>query len=178
MPRNSKTLAEKAAWKFLADNATPFDMCAINPTLVTGPMLQPVLNTSTGVVLKFLVRSRGLLLRCTCVVGVCGAGEHAPTCAIRSPKRQNGRKKVIPNSTFQYVDVRDVANAHVKAVSSEAASGKRYLAVAGCVPTSELVDVLGRLAPEAKVPTEKEEVRCGAAHRPRVHRGAHVAHLC
>lgn len=53
---DSKTLAEKAAWKFLEDNSTPFDMCAINPTLVTGPMLQPVLNTSTGVVLKFLVR--------------------------------------------------------------------------------------------------------------------------
>lgn len=119
----SKTLAERAAWDFVQDNNTGFDMVSINPTLVTGPMLQPVLNTSTEVVLKFL----------------------------------NGRKKSIPKTTFQFVDVRDVASAHVKALTSDAASGKRYLAVGGCVPTSDLVEMLGRLAPEAQVPEKMDE---------------------
>lgn len=40
----AKTLAEKAAWKFLEDNKTSFDMTAINPDVVIGPMLH---NLST-----------------------------------------------------------------------------------------------------------------------------------
>lgn len=124
----SKTLAEKAAWDFVGKQSA-FDMVSINPTLVTGPMLQPVLNSSTNVILNLL----------------------------------KGRKKKIPKTTFQFVDVRDVANAHVNALTTPEASGKRYLTVGGCGPTSDLVEVLERLAPEAHCPTvmeEGEQVEC------------------
>lgn len=50
----SKTLAEQAAWDFV-NKQDKFDMVSINPTLTTGPILQPVLNTSTSVVLDLLV---------------------------------------------------------------------------------------------------------------------------
>lgn len=50
----SKTLAEQAAWDFV-NKQDNFDMVSINPTLTTGPILQPVLNTSTSVVLDLLV---------------------------------------------------------------------------------------------------------------------------
>lgn len=38
----AKTLAEKAAWKFLEENKTSFDMTVINPDVVIGPMIQNV----------------------------------------------------------------------------------------------------------------------------------------
>jgi len=73
-------------------------------------------------------------------------------------REQKGRNQLIPKSTFQFVDVRDVANAHVNAISSKVAAGKRYLAVAGCVPMVDVVDLLSRLAPESKCPTMMEDV--------------------
>ena len=53
----SKTLAEKAAWDFVGDagNSVKFDMVSINPTLVIGPQLQANLNTSTEMILAYLV---------------------------------------------------------------------------------------------------------------------------
>ncbi|KAB1226402.1 Tetraketide alpha-pyrone reductase 1 [Morella rubra] len=44
----SKTLAEEAAWKFSKEEG--LDMVAINPAMVIGPLLQPTLNTSAGVI--------------------------------------------------------------------------------------------------------------------------------
>ena len=38
----SKKLAEQAAWKFMEENKTAFDLTVINPDIVLGPMLHPV----------------------------------------------------------------------------------------------------------------------------------------
>lgn len=38
----AKTLGEKAAWKFLRDNKTSFDMTVLLPVVVIGPMLHNV----------------------------------------------------------------------------------------------------------------------------------------
>jgi hypothetical protein len=38
----SKKLAEKAAWNFVEENKTAFDLTVINPDVVIGPMLHPV----------------------------------------------------------------------------------------------------------------------------------------
>ncbi|GMH07640.1 hypothetical protein Nepgr_009480 [Nepenthes gracilis] len=48
----SKTLAEKAAWKFVKENG--MDMVVINPTVTIGPLLQPTLNESAAAVLKLI----------------------------------------------------------------------------------------------------------------------------
>ena len=37
-----KKLAEKAAWKFMEDHKTAFDLTVLNPDIVLGPMLHPV----------------------------------------------------------------------------------------------------------------------------------------
>lgn len=55
----SKTRAEREAWRIVEEykKANPeaeLTLAVINPTLVTGPLLQPTLNTSSGVVLKYL----------------------------------------------------------------------------------------------------------------------------
>lgn len=48
----SKTLAEDAAWKFVKENN--IDMVTINPAMVIGPLLQPVLNTSAASILNII----------------------------------------------------------------------------------------------------------------------------
>ncbi|XVF06860.1 hypothetical protein REPUB_Repub06bG0087500 [Reevesia pubescens] len=48
----SKTLAEEAAWKFTKENG--IDMVSINPGLVIGPLLQPIVNTSVEPILKLI----------------------------------------------------------------------------------------------------------------------------
>ena len=48
----SKTLAEEAAWKFARENH--IDMVVLNPGMVIGPMLQPSLNASLGLLLELI----------------------------------------------------------------------------------------------------------------------------
>jgi len=45
-------LAEDAAWKFAKENN--IDLVTANPALVVGPLLQPVLNTSSAAVLNLI----------------------------------------------------------------------------------------------------------------------------
>ncbi|XP_074316552.1 phenylacetaldehyde reductase-like [Silene latifolia] len=48
----SKTLAEIAAWKFCEENG--IDMITINPVVVIGPMLQPVINWSSDLLFNLV----------------------------------------------------------------------------------------------------------------------------
>jgi dihydroflavonol-4-reductase len=52
----SKTLAERAAWDFVAAQH-PFELVAVNPGLVLGPVQRPELATSVEVVRRLLNRS-------------------------------------------------------------------------------------------------------------------------
>ncbi|MQM00824.1 hypothetical protein Taro_033572 [Colocasia esculenta] len=48
----SKTLAEKAAWKFAEENG--LDVVVVNPGTVMGPVLPPVVNASMGMLVRLL----------------------------------------------------------------------------------------------------------------------------
>lgn len=50
----SKTLAERAAWRFVEEKSPGFDLVVINPFLVIGPSLTPSMNTSNRVFLDLL----------------------------------------------------------------------------------------------------------------------------
>ncbi|WP_217602997.1 aldehyde reductase [Chitinophaga sp. GbtcB8] len=68
----------------------------------------------------------------------------------------NGSMKAIPNITFGIVDVRDVADLHIRAMTNPAAKGQRFLAVAG--ETMQLPEVAALIknkmgAVAQKVPT-------------------------
>ncbi|WVZ00584.1 hypothetical protein V8G54_026653, partial [Vigna mungo] len=110
----SKTLAEDAAWKFVKENN--IDMVTMNPALVVGPLLQPVLNTSSAAVLKLINGS--------------------PT---------------FNNVTLGFVDVRDVALAHVLAYES-ASANRRYLLVDRVAHYSDIVKILRDLYPSLQLP--------------------------
>jgi len=93
----SKTLAERAAWDFIAREGGGLELSVINPVAVFGPVLGPDYATSILLVQRLL----------------------------------DGAMPGCPRLCFGAVDVRDVVDLHLRAMASPAASGERFLAVAG-----------------------------------------------
>ena len=129
----SKTLAEKAAWDFVANDGGGLELSVVNPVGVFGPVLGPDYSTSILLVQRLM----------------------------------DGAVPGCPRLYFGAVDVRDVADMHVKCMTDPAARNQRFLAVAGDfisivqiarilkrrmgpagrrIPTIELPDFLVRLA--------------------------------
>ncbi len=70
----------------------------------------------------------------------------------------NGTLKGVPKIRFVYVDVRDVADLHLKAMISPAANGQRFLATSGkAISMLDIADMLraGLGAQATKVPTRE-----------------------
>jgi hypothetical protein len=61
----SKTLAERAAWDFVAslDGEAPMELCVINPGAVLGPVLNRHYSTSGEIVRKLMAKSSGATWR-------------------------------------------------------------------------------------------------------------------
>jgi len=93
----SKTVAERAAWDFMAREGGALELAVVNPTAVFGPALGPDLSTS-------MLLLKGML---------------------------TGALPANPRLYFGVIDVRDVADLHLRAMSHPAAAGQRFLALAG-----------------------------------------------
>ena len=107
----SKTLAERAAWDFVADSSTgTMELVTINPGLVLGPLIGQEMSTSNEAVRRLLARE-------------------LPAC---------------PDITCVFVDVRDVAAAHVAALTAPEAAGHRYLCGIGGHSLLEVAAILAR----------------------------------
>jgi nucleoside-diphosphate-sugar epimerase len=118
----SKTLAERAAWDFIAAEGRELELAVVNPVAVLGPVLGPDLSTSIQLVQRLL--DRGM--------------------------------PALPRLSFGLVDVRDVADLHLRAMRDPAAKGERFLAVAGePMSIEEVAQVLRARMGEAasRVPT-------------------------
>jgi len=95
--QKSKTLAERAAWKFIENEGNGLELSAVNPVAVMGPVLGPEYSHSIQIIKNFLTGK-------------------VPGC----PKINSG-----------FVDVRDVADLHLRAMTDPAAGGERFIATAG-----------------------------------------------
>jgi nucleoside-diphosphate-sugar epimerase len=93
----SKTLAERAAWDFVAREGGGLELAVVNPVGVFGPVLGPDYSTSILVVQRMM----------------------------------DGALPGCPRLYFGVVDVRDVADLHLRAMTHPAARGERFLATAG-----------------------------------------------
>ena len=93
----SKTLAERAAWDFLANDGGSLELSVVNPVGVFGPVLGPDYSTSILIVQRMM----------------------------------DGAMPGVPRLYFGIVDVRDVADLHIRAMTHPGAKGERFLAVAG-----------------------------------------------
>jgi nucleoside-diphosphate-sugar epimerase len=112
----SKTLAEKSAWKFLS--TTPnvgFSLVSINPGLVFGPPLhQPGKEQDVN------------------------TSNHVIDGLIRG----HYVHKVPATDVPCWVDVRDVAYAHIKALTVRTAAGDRFLLCAGTYTYDHVVQII------------------------------------
>jgi nucleoside-diphosphate-sugar epimerase len=93
----SKTIAERAAWDFIAREGGQLELAVVNPTLIFGPVLGSDVSASIVLVKRLLDGS-------------------LPGC---------------PDLWFGVVDVRDVADLHIRAMTDPAAPGERFLATSG-----------------------------------------------
>ncbi|KZZ95543.1 NAD(P)-binding domain protein [Moelleriella libera RCEF 2490] len=118
--RASKTAAERAAWQFMERVKPPFDLVSLCPTMVFGPFLP---MSKPDAISK--VNTSNLL-----VWSVVSAGKEQPVPPTKGPC---------------WVDVRDVADAHVNALLVPEAGGGRYMLCQGVYCNQELADVSRRV---------------------------------
>ncbi|KAI4302511.1 hypothetical protein MLD38_038246 [Melastoma candidum] len=121
----SKTLAEMAAVDFARKNK--IDLVMLNPGLVIGPLLQPTMNFSVGVLFDIVKGS-----------------------------------ETYPNTSFRFVNVRDVAQAHVLALENPSASGRHCL-VARVIQCLDVLDILRNFYPTMTLPEKCEATQPLAA---------------
>ena len=93
----SKTVAERAAWDFIAKEGNGLELAVVNPTAIFGPLLGPDFSTSVILIKRLM----------------------------------EGAVPGVPKLCFGAVDVRDVVDLHIRAMTDPAASGQRFIAVAG-----------------------------------------------
>ncbi|SJN12809.1 NADPH-dependent methylglyoxal reductase (D-lactaldehyde dehydrogenase) [Leucobacter sp. 7(1)] len=87
----SKTLAEQDAWDFA--RAHRIELTVLNPGVILGPVQEPRVGASVGLIAQLLA----------------------------------GGFRRLPRFGFSIADVRDVADAHVRAMVEPKAAGKRFL---------------------------------------------------
>jgi nucleoside-diphosphate-sugar epimerase len=120
----SKTIAERAAWDFIAREDGKLEFTVVNPVGIFGPLLSADYAASILIVKRLL----------------------------------DGAVPACPRLFFGTVDVRDVADLHLRAMTSPAAKGERFLALAGA--SISLLDVANILkkrmgAAARRVPTRE-----------------------
>ncbi|KAF2097367.1 NAD(P)-binding protein [Rhizodiscina lignyota] len=142
--RGSKTFAEKAGWEFLEKEHPNFTLATICPPLVLGPIVHylnslDALNTSNTRLRDYI---NGTL--------------------------KNSSDKEMPGP-YIWVDVRDVALAHVNAMERDDAQNKRFFTTAGFFSNSEIVQILRKNFPEYRDQLPPESWKGG--YRPTPHYG-------
>lgn len=122
----SKKLAEEAAWNFVKEGKGNFELVTLVPGVILGPVFDPkqiedpeTLNFSTWQIYNMLLK---------------------PGVKSSDP--------VPPTSIWQYVDVRDLARAHLLAVTKPEAAGKRWITVGGEMSHQEWANYLREALPE------------------------------
>ncbi|MBN9559004.1 MAG: aldehyde reductase [Alphaproteobacteria bacterium] len=120
----SKTIAERAAWDFIAGDGGGLELSVVNPVGVLGPVLGADFSTSILLVQRLM----------------------------------NGALPGAPRLYFGIVDVRDVADLHIRAMIDPAAKGERFLAIAGDVLSIRGIAVILKArmgAAAGRVPTRE-----------------------
>ncbi|EMC96690.1 hypothetical protein BAUCODRAFT_486141 [Baudoinia panamericana UAMH 10762] len=123
--QKSKTIAERAAWDWIAKEGGDMELAVINPVGVFGPLLGKDYASSIELIVRLM----------------------------------NGALPGCPRLSFGVVDVRDVADLHIRAMTDPKAAGQRYIAAADGPPMfiRDMAVVLKeKLGPKAnKVPTRE-----------------------
>jgi dihydroflavonol-4-reductase len=120
----SKTIAERAAWDFVAQPNNTLELAVVNPVGVFGPVLSSDFSASIQVFHLML----------------------------------NGAVRALPRLYINMVDVRDLADLHLRAMTHPDAKGQRFIAASGeSLSLQNIASVLKtQLGPAAaRVPTRQ-----------------------
>ena len=130
--RGSKTFAERGAWEFMEKEKPNFQLSTVNPPFVFGPVVH-YLNSLDAV--------------------------NTSNERIRDMMQGKMKDKMAPTGTYLWVDVRDVALAHVKAIEVPEAAGKRFLVTAGYMTNKAIIEAIRGGFPElaSSLPSDPED---------------------
>ncbi|TGJ85582.1 hypothetical protein E0Z10_g3228 [Xylaria hypoxylon] len=117
----SKVLAEKAAWEFVENEKPNFDLAVINCTYVFGPIQRKLASLEAM-----------------------NTSNHRIRDMIQGEKR-DGLDPTAP--VFTWVDVRDVALAHLRAITVPKAGGNRFYVVGGHFSNKQIADIIREKVP-------------------------------
>lgn len=106
--RRAKTIAERAAWDFMAGYDGPTTLTTILPGAVFGPILSADHLGSTEIVARML----------------------------------RGGMRGVPRIALEVIDVRDIADIHIRAMTAPAAAGRRFLATGELMWMREMAHAL------------------------------------
>lgn len=121
--RGSKKFAELAIFKFVEEEKPNFDVVSIIPPYIWGPM-------------KLVQRLDGL---------------NTSTKRIYDEFMNSKKDAAVPSDWFPwYVDVRDLAGAHLSALRTPEAGGERFIVVKKGISSQEICDLLRGRFPELK----------------------------
>ncbi|KAF2731371.1 NAD(P)-binding protein [Polyplosphaeria fusca] len=118
----SKKLAEQSAWTYMTSHTPSFDLAVINPDIIIGPLLHHVPDAKSVNQTNTFVYNF--------LNGTFGDIE-----AIRFP-------------FYHAVDVRDVARAHIEAMTRPAAANKRIILVSGVLSPQIIVNTIRKHFPK------------------------------
>ena len=133
--RVSKTLAERAAWRFVAEEKPNFDLVTVCPPLVLGPVVHHLAT-----------------------LDAINTSNQTPVNVLKGKFRDE-----IPASgpVPLWVDVRDVARAHVRALEKKEAGGHRLFVTAGVFGPRDIIEAVRRQSPEYRDRLPGPEVKGG-----------------
>ncbi|GME98412.1 oxidoreductase activity protein [[Candida] boidinii] len=126
---SSKKLAEEAAWEFMKTESPNFALTTLTPPYIFGPQ---VFDSQVG---KTLNTSNQVIINASSI----------------DPSTTEAQK----DTTFLYVDVRDVAFAHVAPLSTTSMNNRRIFTTASSFCTQSVLNAMN------KVPTLKGKVAVG-----------------
>ncbi|KAH0431435.1 ketoreductase [Colletotrichum camelliae] len=119
----SKKSAEKAAWEFVAKEKPNFTLSTINPPMIYGPVRLPPKTLAE-------VNTSNQLLA-----------------EVITGKHKSG---LPPTALPLWVDVRDVALAHVKAMETDQAAGKRFFVTSGFYSNAKMGKIVWNKFPDLR----------------------------
>lgn len=132
--RASKTFAEKAAWEFVEKEKPNFDIVTMCPPLVLGPVVH-YLNSLDAL--------------------------NTSNQRIRNLITGQNKSEIPDTGVYLWVDVRDLALGHVKAIEVPEAGNKRFFITAGYFSNKEIADIIRKNFKEYESELPKEDVKGG-----------------
>ncbi|RYC59108.1 hypothetical protein CHU98_g7111 [Xylaria longipes] len=119
--KHPEVLAEKAAWAFVENEKPNFDLAVINCTYVFGPVQRNLPSLKAMNTSNHRIRD------------------------MLEGKMKDALPPTAP--VFTWVDVRDVALAHLRALTVPSAGGNRFYVVGGHFSNKQIADVIKRRFP-------------------------------